>query len=351
MSKSTGNWGNRTASGGTVRPVSSPKAADQAEELSDALLAGVLVSTYQAKREARGQSDTVLLVSLQELREAVNRYTAPLPIDRLKKRVQDLLMNYKWLGLGWIESRNSVGPVGGIHWFAESEMYSRLVSSEYEGLAQKFAEVWESVHELVVSFRLLADAGSTTFRCLSHPKCDLAAKADQILTNNLFVAQWLHSPKVKLIEGSWDLGTGATVDIQRAGRHLGGKQNPNVAIMSWHYVKVEGDDVIFGTSAKKEQEMKEAAVEKTGRLVFMVVDQDKFRKKWPDGALRYSLKDDLLPLQNPDSERDIFLITDFEKMTKELSAVHTIFQTRKVMDKRVWLVSTCSDGTTWSGQS
>ena len=285
----------------------------------------------------------------------------------LVKNINELLRDHSWIGLEWTDnSYRELEIVPGIRWFSTSQMYRKLVDvrKRNESLADFFALKYESlIGQRAPELKLLVDAGTTTFRCLLHPNCLLTKNASEITTNNVFVSQWLSDKdNVKLVEGVWDVMTAGMVKCSksatRLATHLSEKgRKPNVALLSWHYVKADPDNnnVWFCTHDEKETQMKYATFLATNNVVLMVVGKDKIGTAPPD-APKYSMRPtekknklNLFNSQDPNvnnrvsSDRQVYLVTDLDDPTDEQKRVVEVFESDEVKKKRIWLVSPYKD--------
>jgi len=320
------------------------------EEGQRILTLGVLAELSTAKL---GEVEVTLDTLRLEIRE---RFRTDIPTERLRDDVNRILTTHKWFGLAWTDStRTRLATIAGVRWFCRSSMYEKLVANKpkYRDLSEQFAELVQELGGRYTEPRLLVDAGSTTFHCLFHDRCQqLRWGLRALLTNNLFVAlrfqeEFNDRGPVQLIGGAPHLATAATVDNEKLHQWLRAKsRRPEVSLLSWHYVEPKngGKGLDLYTKDSRELEMKKAAMEMTAGVIYVPWSKDKIKTKVPEGGKRYSIVEQLLDSQAEDKnrEREVYFITDLTK--KDLDGagpspqeVVKFFSQKKVKDQRVWL--------------
>ncbi len=207
------------------------------KKIVEILLLGVLVQAINGDERQRLVIDTHLLVikfhmenliqTLKDMgfgnRDELEKLKQYLTIEDIHERIDEFIKTYPWLGLGWADNNEEIiNVIPGVHWFSYASMYERLVNNRYEELAHITARISKLILDIIPRPQLLVDAGSTTFRCLQYPKSRLVLNAQEIITNNLFVAQWLQMDahgiaKPTLIGGQPDHTTGAIINVDRIG--------------------------------------------------------------------------------------------------------------------------------------
>lgn len=304
-------------------PTKSSHQTKVSEELVEGLLLGLLVKASSRREE------TIRVSDIAADMHALIGVDGP----ALRERLNHVLREYRWLGLAWDDADGEVlWRVGGVRWFANSRMYEKLMDSrpQHHELARLFAAVVAPLPGMVTQPKLLADAGSTTVHTLFHESCkQLRSDVKTLLTNNLFAAlRWQEEfgdkAEAILLGGTVKLNTAATVDHEKLEQWLGANsRQPDAALLSWHYLKPVGNDIILCCKDDHETQVKRAAMRLTRRIVCVVLSHDKVTNTTPRGAKDYNLLAEIrkdranqkLTRGKWDKDREVYLITDLDEKT------------------------------------
>jgi hypothetical protein len=202
--------------------------------------------------------------------------------------------------------------------------------------------------------RLLVDGGATIFHCLVHRNCHLTENAKEILTNNLFVAQALCVPKVRLISGEWDVRTGSLVNCTDKPARLeqfllAHQRRPDVALMSFDCIwgstsrgneRSQGGDVALYSEDGREAQLKLAAFGATKLAVFIVIEGANICRL-PSAEVPVCTVAQLIAWQMKAqfATRDVCIITDLERPSHEQAHVINALSGKQLRDHRIWLVT------------
>jgi hypothetical protein len=166
-----------------------------------------------------------------------------------------------------------------------------------------------------------------------------------------------------LIEGQWDVKSGAIVncggkrDEHRLAAHIkASADQPDVAILSWHWVTMEGGEVFFWTKKPDEKNMKLATLLVAKNFLLIVFSANKIVDR-PDGLDNpKEHRPDKHPLDklgeiqcgkgkkagDPaiDQNRQVFVITDIDgELSSAQQRFVEHFKNSKVTGQRIWLIS------------
>jgi len=312
------------------------------DERRSFLILGILAHYSTAK------ADGGAAVAISTIKAQLDKNGIEISVSGLRAAIDEILESHKWFGLAWTDdSKEKLAPVAGVRWFCRSSMYDALIRNRprYQELTNLFAEIAQHIGDRFTQPRMLVDAGSTTFHCLFHDRCQkLRKKVDRLFTNNLFVALRYQEDcqdlgRIHLIGGVPNLETAATVENEKLKQWLGAtSRKPDVSLLSWHYVEHSKGDVLLHTKDKRESEMKRAAMEVTQGIIYVVWSKDKITGRAPSGGDAYSINE-IIKSQSADDhrEREVYLITDMESPAdKTQEDVVAVLRNRELEKHRIY---------------